>query len=284
MTVDPFDDPRDRNGIRRSKDGRPYIKGLDGKTTRYSRVTSWIDCLDSSFQLDQWRRRVTLMGLKADVELRKELLAVDPDDKSALNALAGKCFEAGDGFIAANKGTDLHALTEQVDETGGFIFDRTISEADMADMRAYGQLIEDYDITVIERERFVVIDQYRIAGTFDKLVNYRGKRVIADLKTGRIDYGQAKMAMQTASYSRGMYYDGHTDKRSPLDCDQSMGLLIHLPQGTATAKLYEIDLDEGWEDVALAERVQNSRKNKNRLIPATPEYVDLTDALRQSVK
>jgi hypothetical protein len=117
-------------------------------------------------------------------------------------------------------------------------------------------------------ERFVVNDELRMGGTPDVLMDWDapgefwpvGGAVIADLKTGRVDYGAGKMAMQLAAYASCSTYDpAEPTTRRPLGASREIGLVIHLPLGQARADLYAVDLVVGWAGVQLAAAVRAFR-------------------------
>lgn len=270
---------RDENGIRwtRHKPPRPYIYDPEaGKETVWSRCTSWIDCLDDRSVLEKWKQRIVLVGLSVDPGLIEQVLKVSPDDKDALSQITDAAFERGDGWVRTHKGTDLHRLCEQYDTTGQL---EPCSNADLQDVLAYNRALIRFGLKVIDTERRVVVDNLKVTGTFDrillaikdiysrsgKLLLPKGWQGISDIKTGRVDWGMSKMAMQLAVYAKGKFYDGHTQQRTPMEgIDQHTGLIIHLLQGEATCTVYKVDLDAGWEGVLLAQQVRSWR---NRKIP-----------------
>ena len=325
--ADPSSEPVfDHNGVRRSKDGRPYVKvrcpnsavelefgciggripgkrpgtskkcpkcdGVTGwKEVLYTRCTSFVGALEDRQNLEAWMKRTVLVGLAADVidadpwspqldTLLYRIRQVDPDDRAALDLLADEAFEAGDGYLKAQKGTDLHALTERVDR-GEPLGD--VSDEDRADMAAWKRTLEEYGIEVLDIEKFVVEDGYRIGGTYDRRIYSYDERLqceacgdfddvgvtmpkILDLKTGRVDYGGGKMRQQLAVYANSVGYDPKTGERSEHDVCPHLGFILHLGQGTGEAHLYSVDLVKGWADVALSDKVrQHRRESKNAL-------------------
>lgn len=299
--------------VRRSKDGRPYVKrpcpnavestldddvpicregrvpsekrpgqtvqcpgckGLGYVEKLYTRCTSFVGVLDDRSNLEKWRQRVTLVGLGVDHRLLTELGAADPDDRETLDGLADQAFEVGDGHVRAQKGTDLHALTELVDQGEPLpdrLFDpereewRPVTLQDRADMAAYHRVMTESSLEVVQSELFVVNDEYRIGGTLDRVVwdttgtDCCAKPMILDVKTGRVDYGAGKIAMQLAVYANSQRYDPDTGERTPLGVCTHVGLALHLPQGTGTASLLVADIAAGWESVALCDQVRKFR-------------------------
>src|SRR4051812_961950 len=196
MTIDivspPVEVPRDRYG-------RPLVvPNTGGKPVPYTRCTTFVDCLEDKFNLQKWEKRMVALGL-AD---RPDLLlaaAAHRDDKNKLNEICDNAKEAAKASASATTGTALHALTEQHDrgQTLGVL------PADAkADLAAYVAATEPFEHLGIEE--FVVHDGFKIGGTFDRLVRYNGQTYIADLKTGSVDFGMGKIAMQLAVYARSV--------------------------------------------------------------------------------
>ena len=76
MTADPFDSPE--VAVRRSKDGRPYVHDPEkGKEALYTRVTTFIDCLDDKTMLAKWAERMAFLGVRSDLSVGKRLMALE---------------------------------------------------------------------------------------------------------------------------------------------------------------------------------------------------------------
>lgn len=324
-TVDP-------SKVRRSRDGRPFVKQpcpnratntqeafdggcVDGRVAGrtssgkqcpkckgkgyveklYSRCTSFVGVLDDTTQLQAWKLRITLTGLGVDHALLAELDRTDPDDKDALNSIADRAFEVGDGHAKAQKGTDLHTLTEYVDkgwplpasltdyETGQ---ERPVTLQDRADLAAWLRVVEENSFVFLATEVFVVQDEYQIGGTYDRIIilpmhhlaycKICGKPVVGDLKTGRIDYGAGKIAQQLAVYAHSRDYDPVTGERTDQDVCQHVGIVVHLPQGTGEATVHVVDLVAGWSAVELSSKVREHRRMAKEMIWPLEQHQELT--------
>ena len=280
MTADPFVIPsfttagagQPSDGIRRTLDGRPYVHNpAAGKEVIYTRVTTFIDCLEDKFFLEGWRAERTLMGLSVRDDLIERVQAADPDDRDELRAIVADAQEAGGIHEAARKGTDRHGLVELIHK--GLPLPADIDRAALADLAAYRDLLAEWGLAPVPgtAERFVVNDELKMGGTPDVLMDWTGirraavaldldKPVITDLKTGRVDYGAGKMAMQLAAYASCSTYDpAEPTTRRPLGASREIGLVIHLPLGQARADLYAVDLVVGWAGVQLAAAVRAFR-------------------------
>jgi len=253
MTITtPQEIPRDRWG-------RPQVVPPDGgKPTAYTRCTTYVSVLEDTFNLNKWMQRMVATGLAGRPDL---LLAVSgaQDDKNALNKICDDAREAAQASAAATTGTALHSLTEILDRGGDM---PPVPEAYKADIEAYQQATSDLTAQYIEQ--FTVLDDLKIGGTPDRIVQLNGQTFIADIKTGGIEYGIGKIAMQLAVYSRSQGYRFDTNERFSLgNINQDTGIIIHLPAGKGTCELVEVDLNAGWQAVQIATQVREWRKRKD---------------------
>ncbi|MEU5433806.1 hypothetical protein AB0G73_10555 [Streptomyces sp. NPDC020719] len=215
-----------------------------------------------------------------------------------MNQIADKAMDAAGAYVKREKGTHLHALSEHVD--AGLPLPTGTSALDQRDMAAY--LMETVDFEIRAVERFVVVPELRTGGTFDRLLEYSGPGpdgehveglFIGDLKTGSVEHGKLKMAMQLAVYSRGEFYD-HT--RVPVDTadrkafaawkkrevsaaeaaqaytplagvSQKWGIVINLPAGSGECTLHWVDLEIGWAAARLGLDVRTTRGTKGAMLP-----------------
>ncbi|MDA3624288.1 PD-(D/E)XK nuclease family protein [Saccharopolyspora sp. WRP15-2] len=255
---DPFDAPTE---VQRDRWGRPLVHPPEGsgKPEGYTRCTTFVDALEDTYNLTQWEKRMVAIGLSERADL---LLAVAAhrDDKKKLNEVANAAKEAAKASSAATTGTALHALTERVDRGEPL---PALPETAQRDIDAYRRATVDLNSVAIEQ--FCVYDPFRIGGTPDRVVEYRGQLYIADVKTGSIDFGAMKIAMQLGVYSRSTPYDFRTHTRGqwPRDIDQDRGIVIHLPAGTGRCELRWIDISKGWDAVLVAKAVRDWRGEKD---------------------
>ena len=248
--------------IPRDRWSRPLITPADGgKPVPYTRMSTLAKALDDKTALTKWKMRQTIIGLAARPDLVQVAQTVKGDDRK-LDEIAETAMVAAESERAANLGTALHSLSEQVD--AGADID-TLPEWARADMAAYKAALAG--IEILAAEMFVVVDEIEAAGTFDRLVRLPdGRVVVADLKTGRHEprYPQG-VTQQIAGYSRGHLYDpekGRVGHLPSLGIDQSLGLLIHAPAGTGTCQLYLLDLSVGWSLIQVSVAVRKAFKEK----------------------
>lgn len=264
MTVE-FTDPMEQ--VDRDRYGRPLIRSVDStKPIPYTRCTTFAGLLEDTYNLSRWQQRMVALGLvdRPDLQLA---VAAHREDKKKLNDLCNEALEAAQAHAAATTGTALHAFTEQHDR--GTLDLAKVPAAYKPDIKAYAAATAPLEM--VQVETFGVIDDLRIAGTWDRIVRVGGRCYIADIKTGSIDFGIGKIAIQLAIYAHCKRYDVAAGTRHKLpDVDLERAIVIHLPAGTGTCRLVSVDIAAGWEAVTLATQVKAWRARKNLSEPFEP--------------
>jgi hypothetical protein len=93
------------------------------------------------------------------------------------------------------------------------------------------------------------------------------ENIITDLKTGSVEYGGLKMAMQLAIYAHSKLYDKETGALTPLEnINLKWGIIMHLPAGEGECTLYWADLTLGWKAVDLAAQVRAIRSEGRKAL------------------
>lgn len=256
--------------IARDHWGRPLIVPLGGgKPVGYTRTTSYVSALEDTYNLEQWKCRQVALGLAS----RSDLVALvhsKRDDKAEMNRIVKDALEASNSSGAANLGTAIHGMTELVD--AGASVD-SIPREHRADIDAYLEATKDLKHDWVET--LTVLDSHKVAGTPDRISTLpTGQRVIFDLKTGSIEYGIGKIAMQLAVYAHSAIYNVDTHARTEHHADKTIGIVAHLPAGSGKCELVEVDLVAGWEAVQLAKQVREWRARKNLSKPYTPRALE----------
>lgn len=270
--------------IQRDRFGRPMvIPPTGGKPVAYTRCTIFVGALEDTFNLGQWQQRMAVAGIasRPDLHLRAVSLGLPPVEdgtpakeaearkwKAAMNAVVDDAREAAAASAAATIGTSLHAITEAVDR-GQQIDLNTIPDRYRTHLANYQRATEGF--TAVHIEQFLVHDGLQIGGTADRIVRIDGHEglIVADIKTGSIDYGAGKMAMQLSVYAHSLLYAPATGHRRPVDGIRlDRGVIIHLDAKTGACTLHWVDLAAGWEAVQLAAQVRDWRKRKGLLVPA----------------
>lgn len=265
--------------------GRPLVIPPDGgKPTAYTRVTTYVGCLEDTYNLSLWQQRMVALGLasRPDLLLRVNSLGFEPTElgevprwKKAMNETVEAAMEAARSSAAATIGTSLHALTERLDRGQDVGF---VPEEYRGHLSAYQAATVGF--TALHIEAFTVNDELQLGGTPDRVVTVDGfdGAFIADLKTGThgVDYGPGKMAMQLAVYARSQLYDAATGARTDYAerVNRDRGIIIALNSKTGICDLHWIDLAAGWEAVQLAGPVRRWQKVKGLTTSYVPEVID----------
>lgn len=234
-----------------------------GRRVAYQRTTTFTSTIEDRYKLEQWKQRAVALGLtmRPDLALRVAsigLAGLSGDDQAAKNALDDACEdarEAAKANAAATTGTALHALTETLDRGEAM---PVIPEAYLADLEAYEKATAVLDHEHIEA--FTVHDPLKVGGTPDRISRYQGRRYIADVKTGDITFGALSISMQLAMYARSKLYDPTTGNRVEHGAEVDRAIVIHLPAGQGTCRLYWFDILAGWEACRVALGIRDKRR------------------------
>lgn len=231
-------------------------------------------------------RKADRKGKLAVGELATLVTAAEKACKDGMNVLIEELEELGGGKDAANKGTELHTLTELHDKEGleavaQLLTDGKITPADFADIEAYSRAVKAAGLKFTNIEKFVVDDDRKVAGRLDRtaMVRFPGTKravhAVGDVKTGSIDYG-ISLPLQLENYATMKGYDPtRPTEREDLKLNRLKGFVIHLPQGTGTCFIYPVDLATG----RLGNRITaEGRAFRNTGKKAIDKTVDMGDA------
>lgn len=261
MTTGEIDAFLGATDVPRDRWGRPMILTPDGKRKAYTRCTTYVGCLEDTYNLTKWQMRMVATGLSMREDLALSV-AAHLDDKSELDKICEAAKEAAASSSSATKGTALHKLCERLDR-GEDVQIPTVAKKDIAAYKAATAGIRWSHI-----ERITVHDELQVAGTPDR----GGAGLVWDIKTGDITWGIGKIAMQMALYAHSLVYDPNTGERTPFDVSLDRAVIIHLPAGEGRCELVEVDIAAGWEAVQLATQVRAWRARKGLSKP----YTDVT--------
>ena len=195
--------------IPRDRWKRPLIIPVGGGApVAYTRVSTLAKALDDLNNLMSWKMRKTAEGLIRRPDLLTRVAGVlangDPDadwpTKRALNDICGEATEAAGASKGSSAGTGFHSLTEAIDRGEEPLF---VPPADAERLDAYRKATEGY--TAIASETFIVCDELRVAGSFDRLWFCPDSRTrVGDLKTGKSEKAYPlATATQIAIYAHG---------------------------------------------------------------------------------
>jgi hypothetical protein len=232
----------------------------------FTRATTVAKTLDAEGGLADWRSTMAITGLMVRRGLRAQWEALiaetagdpwynSPASKAQAKALVKECQEAGGSSDRAKIGNALHAITAAVDAGKDIAH---LSDETATDVAAYVAGLSSAGVVIDQRyiEQMVVLDDWQVSGTFDRLAVVGGVPMIADLKTGdNLEYSWLQIAVQLAIYAhadciyrQGVAPNGSKDQRLPMpQVDQARALVMHLPAGQGRLDLYLVDIARGWE-------------------------------------
>lgn len=274
------------------RDGKERYLIVDpatGKERAWTRVTTFANALEDMYTLGEWEKRMVAKGIATRADLYALAAATSVDNKKKMDQICKDAKEAARASSGSNLGTALHGFTEQVDR-GEDVY---IPQPWDADIRAYQAALAEHHLKVKPEwiERVVLIPQYGLAGTFDRIYSRAGRLQIGDVKTGKVEYGWHKIAIQLSLYANAKWMvDLTTGQVEPMpEVDQEQALIIHLPAGQAKADVYIVDIQAGWEAAYMCRVVRDWRARKDLAqptvtdpIPATPT-VTLTDRINAAL-
>lgn len=271
-------DPHIVTDFTRDRWGRPLIIPAGHTTPEpYTRASSAAKTIEDTYNLEMWARRNVVFGMAHDASLVARTLAIGgtptewgKQTKSAVNKIAQDAATVAAAHKAADIGTAVHALTEQLDlgapVTGGPY---------QPDLDAYRDAIHAANLTIHPEhvECRMACDTLRLAGTADRLVEHNGRLIVADIKTSAtVDFGGLGWSAQLAAYAHSDLYNPADNTRQTVTIEKEWGIIIHLPAGTGTCTLYRVDLTAGYTAATLANQVRATREQSKKWI--TP--LDLT--------
>lgn len=205
------------------------LLGGKPKRVKYGSPSNLGTLIENGTNLAKWGERKVVEGLLAD----PSLLDVDPETAN-LDGIVARAKRAARADLAADRGTHVHDLTECHDrgvDWGDKITAGEVLGIDKAQqtavVAAWSAMLAEHGLEVLEIERAVVDDEWRQAGTLDRIVRCTrelrfalptgeirtipaGTVVVLDIKTGSLRLAHS---VQIASYAQSVPYDTETDTR-----------------------------------------------------------------------
>lgn len=276
---------RDKQGIVRSWQGRPYIlanpdwsiaerRGRKfkrhaaeplGFSRMYTRCTTYVGCMEDTYSLGQWQERMVVTGMAFDESLLYAAQSLDYSDESTirddLNKIANNAKEAAKWKMKATKGTAFHNVIEVFDKTGHA--PPAASQEIRTLLEAYASVTDGWEYFAIEQ--FMVNDDLEVGGTPDRIRRLPDGRLrITDLKTGGNDlkYGRQKMELQLGMYAISKMYDPETGIRTDVEIDRDFAEIVHCPMGTNKGTVYLVPIKAAIEEFETVKRVRAWRAHK----------------------
>ena len=238
---------------------------------RCKSATAVAKIVADSFALDQWRKRQVAIGMMLEPRLG-ERVAVDPDNREAVDEICEEAMRIAGSHHAADRGTQRHRASELVDTDQPML-----TEQQRADAAAWQRTIDHYGIEIIPQhvEGFAMWPDHGVAGRFDRIARYQGRSIILDLKSGEnaVKYPQSTAA-QLALYANAPLISAKTttagDKTTvtewtaaPADLDLKTGYVILLGDDMDIGQLWEIDISHGMAGARSALDLVDWRKQKS---------------------
>lgn len=279
---------RARGGFYRNAAGVPYVTDPDGTTTKsgkrkgepkrmpYSSTSNFGLLIENKGSLEKWSERKVVEGIGLDDELAAmcaELAAMPTgaDGRTSLaDSIVVRAKRAANAWLAADRGTHAHALTEHHDrdEDWSHLVEGGVTLGISADQQAaivdaWRAMLAEHDLTVLAVEASVVDDAWRTAGTLDRIVRLgrtlrfakvtgeivdipAGSVVVLDIKSGTTRLAHS---IQIASYAQSVPYDTEAETRGrwPFVIDQAHALIAHIDIEAGACTLVHVDLEAGRE-------------------------------------
>jgi hypothetical protein len=258
----------------RRANGAPMVSDPDNpdKWQRYARPSGFGKDLDNEDALTNWKIFTAMSGVASSPALQAQVVVVKPDDKETKKALREDAIKAGKGSESADMGTALHAMTARwEDEEDDF----DPPEQYLDDLNAYSETLADYGLVSEMTEYAIVHDQFRVAGTADRLYRLTknlqlpdggtmpaGTLVVGDLKTGKsLDFSLPGYCVQMALYADGQLYDVVDNVRLPTpEINREWTILVHLPVGKGECTLLWCNVGIGLWGAYLSTEVRKWRR------------------------
>lgn len=244
-------------------------------------VSTIAGVMPDSYNLNQWKLRQMLIGLKAKPELLDtfdhRLDVTSKDGKDFLDVLAGRVLDAAGSNEGADKGTRFHTYTERVDagEDPAMVA-RTMTADEKRMMRAYLRVREEEGLTGAPDmiERIVFNSRLGACGTLDRIAvktapDGRAVWMVDDLKTQKSNptvFDQIKIPVQLAAYAFADYMlDPYEMKWFPMpQVSRVVGTVTWVPSvNPGHAEIFKIDLATGWAMATHSHGVRQYRKRKD---------------------
>lgn len=249
--------------------GRPIMPHpLTGEEQSWTRATTVAKALDDGGGLINWTAAMVAGGAYLRSDLVGQVGARWPmtdENKGDIYSLIEDLKDAGGGSVGRNAGDTLHEMFRRINLGEKFTPMPPWSE----DVKAERALMKRHGITIRPEyvERTVCLPDLGIAGSFDFLAEW-DELLIGDYKCGKLgDYSWAAWVTQLAIYANATHmYDWNTGEFTPMPpVSKKRALIVSVPAGSATAELYDVDIEPGMRAIKAALWVREWRKDAKKL-------------------
>ena len=251
----------------RSRWGTPQVDG----SWKWTRPSTLAKACDDTSNLIDWKARTCAKGIVSQEHLIAAASAASIDDKGAWRDILEQGLTASGGTKGRTMGTAVHTATEEAD------YGRDIShlpEGVFNDVQAYRSQMRQRNFEPLAAELFVVNDELKAAGSFDRLILHppSERAAILDLKTSSnpssAKWSAVSWAIQLAVYANSVPYCHERGRLSWGDLglptpNTDYGVIAHIVPGSSRCKFLKVDLKAGLEYARLATEVREARKDTN---------------------
>lgn len=230
---------------------RYLLAGPDGEVYGHQRVTTFAGKVGEKWAVTQWQKRHLARGMILRPGFAAQYAAMrDPVDaeKKRANKLIDEAEKASGIEEKANLGTAMHEFTERVDMGEN----PQIPDLYRPDVEAYQQKLADYGMRVLPDwvERVVAVDDFDLGGTLDRVVEFRNRLYILDVKSGASTPSYPhEPSVQLSCYANAStaYDENNNWARVPMiEVDKDLAIMAHLPVGSGTCSFHWVDIRRGW--------------------------------------
>lgn len=267
---------------------------LNGK--RAKSVTAVAKIPVDTFNIEQWAQRQVAIGLATDPNLI-EKVAVDIDNRDALNKICEEAKTAARSHVSADRGTQMHRVLELV------LLDqehKLLTEQQKADADLLKRTLDRYKLTPYDAlsEQFVAYPEHTVTGRFDAIMEQAdGSMILLDLKSGpnAVAYPHAT-AVQLALYANAPHISDHIqakgDKATVVDwrsmperLDRVHGYVLLVEPDAEIGTLHRLDIRHGWIAAQFALAIVDWRKALDygkSIVSEAPVPVSVTELIARA--
>jgi hypothetical protein len=266
--------------VPRDQWGRYKLPGPDGTEESWTRATTFAATLAEQYGLRIWKERQVVWGLSRRPDLLTMASTISgPEDKKALGAIVDEAHVAAGTQAKANRGTAIHRAC-QAAERGAW--DQVPAEL-RPHVTKYLKAMADGGLQILPSmvERTVIVNRYKVAGTFDNLVMCPDGRIrVADKKTGSLDYADIEFAIQLGLYANAdAIFDYDTGRYEPMpEVAKDYAVIAHIDPETGHTELQRANIEWGWVWARTCAEVMDIRKTKHVITPYIPPVTDGMDS------
>lgn len=247
-----------------------HLYFLDGR--RAKAVSNVAKIPDDTYNLECWDRRQVAIGLAMDRNL-VENIALDIEDRDALDNIVDQAKRVAKAHRAADRGTQMHRVLQLVLLEQEH---KLLTDQQRADAELLKRTLDRYKLTPYDgmAEQFIVWPHYTVAGRFDAILERPdGTLILADLKSGpnAIEYPRSTICqlslyahapqMSAAITTTGDKSEVTQWRTMPTRLERRYAYVMLAQPDSDIGTLHELDIEHGWAAARLALEIVNWRKH-----------------------